>query len=305
MFSFVVIGFVWFFFCKKFKLKKKLVTFFQISKNDGKTNRICILCDKKYFEAYSLRLTTVCSDTILMNQGIMNLPLKDPGSEDEVEYVEQADEDSEEEILGLSNPNDDKKIRILNNIKVDPTDAVDFILMMGQQEKSSNSSTSKTKSLNNQNAFRRHICEVCNKKFMKKSNLIDHLRLHANMKPFQCEHCEKSFVQSGNYKAHLRTHTLERPFVCSYSGCRKSYNQSSALRIHIRTHTNEKNYVCVTCKKRFTNSSDLKKHEGIHDQVKKFQCDRCEKSYAQKSHLVKHEISAHTKTKLKSEKVLK
>jgi len=58
---------------------------------------------------------------------------------------------------------------------------------------------------------RRHICNVCNKKFQKRSNLIDHLRLHANMKVFACEHCEKSFVQAGNYKAHLRTHTKEKP----------------------------------------------------------------------------------------------
>lgn len=34
---------------------------------------------------------------------------------------------------------------------------------------------------------RRHICNVCNKKFQKRSNLIDHLRLHANVKVFSCE----------------------------------------------------------------------------------------------------------------------
>lgn len=34
---------------------------------------------------------------------------------------------------------------------------------------------------------RRHCCNVCNKKFQKRSNLIDHLRLHANVKVFSCE----------------------------------------------------------------------------------------------------------------------
>jgi hypothetical protein len=58
---------------------------------------------------------------------------------------------------------------------------------------------------------RKHICNVCNKKFQKRSNLIDHLRLHANVKVFSCEYCEKSFVQAGNYKAHIRTHTKEKP----------------------------------------------------------------------------------------------
>lgn len=57
---------------------------------------------------------------------------------------------------------------------------------------------------------RKHVCNVCNKRFQKRSNLIDHLRLHANVKIYSCEFCEKSFVQAGNYKAHLRTHTKEK-----------------------------------------------------------------------------------------------
>ena len=79
---------------------------------------------------------------------------------------------------------------------------------------------------------RKHVCNVCHKKFQKRSNLIDHLRLHANVKVFSCEFCEKSFVQAGNFKAHLRTHTKEKPFTCQY--CSKSYSQSSSLKIHIR-----------------------------------------------------------------------
>lgn len=34
---------------------------------------------------------------------------------------------------------------------------------------------------------RKHCCNVCNKKFQKRSNLIDHLRLHANVKVFSCD----------------------------------------------------------------------------------------------------------------------
>lgn len=47
---------------------------------------------------------------------------------------------------------------------------------------------------------RKHGCNVCSKRFLKRSNLIDHLRLHANVKIYACNYCEKSFVQSGNYK---------------------------------------------------------------------------------------------------------
>lgn len=79
---------------------------------------------------------------------------------------------------------------------------------------------------------RPHICKVCDKTFLRKSNLIDHLRLHANLRLYQCEFCDKSFVQAGNFKSHLRIHTKERPFQCSV--CPKTYNQSSALKVRIQ-----------------------------------------------------------------------
>jgi uncharacterized Zn-finger protein len=115
---------------------------------------------------------------------------------------------------------------------------------------------------------RKHVCNVCGKRFQKRSNLVDHLRLHADVKIYSCEYCERSFVQAGNYKAHLRVHTKEKPFSCHY--CNKAYSQSSSLKIHIRSHTNEKNYLCDICNKGFTNASDLTKHRLIHDPNKRF-----------------------------------
>lgn len=167
---------------------------------------------------------------------------------------------------------------------------------------------------------RPHSCNLCKKTFLRKSNLIDHLRLHANLRLYQCEHCDKSFVQAGNFKSHLRIHTKERPFKCTL--CPKTYNQSSALKVcipsvelylsihppifnvlflcffvwieqvHIRSHTNERNYKCDECNKAFTNSSDLNKHKRVHDPEQKIKCDHCTKTFAQKvnwrSHMIKH-----------------
>lgn len=141
---------------------------------------------------------------------------------------------------------------------VDPTDR--------QSEADSNATTGNS-------GNRRHLCNVCDKTFMRKSNLIDHLRLHANVRPHECEVCKQTFVQIGNLRAHMRVHTKERPYKCTL--CNKTYNQSGALKVHLRAHTNERNYKCSYCNKGFTNSSDRNKHQRVHDQSTQIECHLC------------------------------
>lgn len=108
-----------------------------------------------------------------------------------VEYTE-VDENFE---LTYDGSDDDEK----SAPKDDPLDAVSFLLEKKElfnEDKSENSSAHKRQ--------RTHVCEVCEKSFMRKSNLVDHLRLHANVRLFKCEYCEKEFVQAGNYRSHLR-----------------------------------------------------------------------------------------------------
>lgn len=178
----------------------------------------------------------------------------------------------------------------------DPIDAVTFLMGNKQlfDDREEKSATMK----------RPHVCQVCNKSFVRKSNLVDHLRLHANVRLFKCSFCDKSFVQAGNYRSHLRIHTKERPYACSM--CPKTYNQSSALKVHIRSHTNERNYVCTVCSKGFTNSSDLNKHKRLHDPSQKIKCDYCDKTFAQKvnlkNHIFRHHNTSQSKSKFRSKR---
>lgn len=133
---------------------------------------------------------------------------------------------------------------------------------------------------------RKHQCHICSKRFVGKSNLMDHIRFHNNMKLYKCSYCDKSFVQSGSLISHLRTHTKERPYRCQY--CTKSFAQTSSLKVHIRTHTNERNFLCDLCGKGFMSHGDRATHRRIHDDVKKFQCYVCKKGFAQKVNLQKH-----------------
>lgn len=172
----------------------------------------------------------------------------------------------------------------------EPTDAVDFIL---QNFKDVSKQQSTTKAKKPAIITQRHECQVCHKKFQRKSNLVDHLRLHANVKLFSCNYCDASFVQAGNLKSHIRTHTMEKPFTCS--DCGKGFSQSSALKTHMRSHTNTRDYICEVCNKGFTNKSDMTKHKITHSDVRFYHCVRCTGRYfSQKVHLKKHIKSHHS-----------
>jgi uncharacterized Zn-finger protein len=42
-------------------------------------------------------------------------------------------------------------------------------------------------------------------------------------KPFECPHCAKRFVKKSRLEWHLRMHNNERPFPCTVEGCNKAF----------------------------------------------------------------------------------
>lgn len=100
------------------------------------------------------------------------------------------------------NENDDGELTI-NDSNDDQEDAVSFLLDKKELFEESGA--------NKGGSQRRHKCDVCEKTFMRKSNLVDHLRLHANVRLYKCEYCSKEFVQAGNYRSHLRVSNNKKP----------------------------------------------------------------------------------------------
>lgn len=108
----------------------------------------------------------------------------------EYETIEELDENFQENQFGReATEGDNDAVSFLTGILKKTTDSVN------RQHIEIKKIRARTTDSGFDDPSRKHVCNVCHKKFQKRSNLIDHLRLHANVKVFSCEYCEKSFVQ--------------------------------------------------------------------------------------------------------------
>ncbi|XP_018375553.1 PREDICTED: zinc finger protein 236-like isoform X4 [Trachymyrmex cornetzi] len=112
--------------------------------------------------------------------------------------------------------------------------------------------------------IRWYACSFCPKEFKKPSDLIRHLRVHTQEKPFKCMYCVRSFALKSTMIAHERTHTGVKKYACE--SCDKTFACHNSLTAHTKLHT--KPHKCNICDKSFSASTILKNHMKSHTREK-------------------------------------
>nr|XP_015834159.1 PREDICTED: zinc finger protein OZF isoform X42 [Tribolium castaneum] len=139
-------------------------------------------------------------------------------------------------------------------------------------------------------------CDVCNKGFCRRKELIRHKQVEHEGFRFVCQFCSKAFKTSIQMKVHEKQHDSNYvgiKFPCPE--CSKILCDKNSLAKHIKTiHRGEKgNYVCDICGKRVASSTSLRDHRKIHTGEKNFVCQECGKAFVKRELLVTH-IRVHT-----------
>ena len=149
-----------------------------------------------------------------------------------------------------------------------------------------------------------YSCHICNKKFLAKVNLDNHVKFkHSDSRKFECEHCNSKFKQKKTLNAHMlnihgtnptkEDYWQDRdPFECSF--CRKRFSRRTDLKVHItEKHSTKDLFNCSHCGKKYTYKSTLERHKGEKhcSELTKFECSHCGKLFNQKRNMERHQLS--------------
>ncbi|XP_037024763.1 zinc finger protein 391-like isoform X4 [Bradysia coprophila] len=87
-------------------------------------------------------------------------------------------------------------------------------------------------------------CDICGKSFIQQTTRDTHRLVHQS-RTIDCQFCDKTFLDKKGLKNHIGIHTNERPFNCCFCGL--EFTTSSGASVHRRIHLKENFYVCQGC----------------------------------------------------------
>ncbi|XP_052102201.1 zinc finger protein 721-like [Mytilus californianus] len=146
----------------------------------------------------------------------------------------------------------------------------------------------------NADSLKNYECEICQKKFYFKSDLLRHSLTHSGARPHKCQFCDTTFKLRGALVEHVKSLHENYKYPCET--CGKIFTAMRNLKRHTETHRPDfeaSKPLCTECGKSFRFKSDLEKHKRIHSGEKAFECKICKKSFRLNSHLKQHMVT-HT-----------
>lgn len=139
-------------------------------------------------------------------------------------------------------------------------------------------------------------CSECDKQFLSKAAVRNHIKVHSHLDSYDCLDCEKSFSTKYNLQAHLKTHE-NREKIHECKACGKSFYTTYQLSTHLKSHAGHRNFVCDVCGKSLSTQKTLELHALTHSGEKPFQCEICGATFRQRSNLHTHIKATHYQEK--------
>lgn len=136
-------------------------------------------------------------------------------------------------------------------------------------------------------------CNVCDRSFRYHSQLQQHQKHHAGIRPYACPVCGQRFALECSRDKHLTIHSGEKPLMCDT--CGQCFAHINYLKSHQRSHSRDRPYSCQECKKKFAHATSLRRHvcvmhadTGAHEQ---FTCHECGLGFPTMSQVRAHVLS--------------
>lgn len=144
----------------------------------------------------------------------------------------------------------------------------------------------------------RKECPICHK-MVREIQLKYHIQRHQNKDRIECVNCNKIFSHYATYQAHLkysRAHASDHVFKFPCPMCNKGYPSKEAMQDHFNyQHLGKTAHKCPICDKPIASRANVEKHMmRVHGEKKEkprnHVCQACGKGFTDKKALNQHEV---------------